>query len=410
MQHAQHQPVVRQAVIALSSWQIYARTATDAPGNPCASATTDSIPSHDSSDAHDHLRHYNTALKLLRKNLAKSVQDHSLKIEAVLICCVLFLAYDNSRGEHELAMMHLENALSILRAETLKQGVTGQSQHEIPGISRELLYLFYRLDCQRSSFEPDRIPVLGALTSSPLSDGQHESTTDKSTVPTHHEQLAPFNNIAEAQASLDELHMQTIQLATSYHHYTACASKAHTIPTRDSPSAPYHSSLSFLQHQANNLIFLSDHFSGSLSASTTHLEPPPLLTGPTIHPSLPPAIQVSVLLVQHWMCRISILRITDKINSTVTDPNTTHKTATPFSISTREATTVLFRIKQFLATTTASNTAPNRKRSTDSGLLRPLLILEKFAEDEETRSKASDIVRLLGGGNESQIDGVGKIR
>lgn len=95
LQFSHREPLIRNVLIALSSIQLDFSGATDIRYN---------IASVNS------LRYYNRAIKQLRQVLSFPQPPKAI----VLICCVLFYAFDAARGDSAAAVKHLSNGLDIL--------------------------------------------------------------------------------------------------------------------------------------------------------------------------------------------------------------------------------------------------------------------------------------------------------
>jgi hypothetical protein len=178
LQYSQHEPLVRRALIALSSiHREYAETSY--PVSECRDFNPLVI------------QEYNKAVRQLRKYMAATTNPSKILI---LTCCVLFYCFENARGDYEAAMGHLHAGLSILQDWIAEKGGNSFSTVEpnSAGDLHSLTQLLARLDMQVTLFTDDRLPYLCLVSSD-------ETSGKISCVPRE------FNELIEAQESLDKL-------------------------------------------------------------------------------------------------------------------------------------------------------------------------------------------------------------
>ena len=167
------QPVVRQAVIALSHAHLDFASKDYVAGNS-------SVPT-------EALDHYSRAVGRLRRYLAGE-QHPSPKV--ALTCSVLFYCFENAVGHFEAAMAHLRNGLAIQARAKRCPPAKGDDADDM----HTLTAMVGRLDLQASVFAENRHPVV------------------ETTSPEERAGLAPcvplgFRNLLEAQTCLEKLHV-----------------------------------------------------------------------------------------------------------------------------------------------------------------------------------------------------------
>lgn len=226
LQYSQRYPVVRQAVIAFGASHTYAININSSTG-----------PSDQVEHGYEQAKQYDRAIRWLRAYMETSKQPDP---QVILICCALFFCSENSRGNREAALQHLEKGLSIINAEQrnklprkvyeietdahtaddLGSEVTEESTvtPKTSEIDEELLYVFSRLDCQATLCQDTREPVLDLDDLTHIDDLNH--TTEDS-----------FRTITDAQRSLDALHNRLARFLTKSapHRQDSADSLPHSI-------------------------------------------------------------------------------------------------------------------------------------------------------------------------------------
>lgn len=96
-------------------------------------------------------KQYNTALAHAR-DLVSRANDSN--VQAILVACLIFICYENVRGNHKASQVHLQSGRSILnqRWETLSK------QSKRSSDAREIARLFARLDLSAMTFSSSRSP------------------------------------------------------------------------------------------------------------------------------------------------------------------------------------------------------------------------------------------------------------
>jgi hypothetical protein len=138
------------------------------------------------------LQQYNRSIKCLR--LAPS----SHPIQFTLTCCILFITFESARGDYEVALLHLQNGLKILKDWRTKECKSSVEHWDRESISETLR----RLDMQATTFLNSRQPHLTAT-----ADVKH---SDKSFgLP------LLFPSLHSAQTSLESIEMRLFYILTT---------------------------------------------------------------------------------------------------------------------------------------------------------------------------------------------------
>ncbi|KAF2124247.1 hypothetical protein P153DRAFT_351139 [Dothidotthia symphoricarpi CBS 119687] len=136
LQESYREPVVRQALVSLSSLHLdYITLAT--PRTEVARGET--------------LAQYGKALRALGKHLEKPDMNAT---RTALICCILFYCFEATLGNDQAAMHHLQCGLNTLTSYRQVEGF-----HETQDMSI-LSRVFERLDLQATLFDDGRVPNL----------------------------------------------------------------------------------------------------------------------------------------------------------------------------------------------------------------------------------------------------------
>ncbi|KAH7017174.1 hypothetical protein EDB80DRAFT_603432 [Ilyonectria destructans] len=182
LQDSHREPVVRQALVALSSLHLDYVTADSVDAEVAGPET---------------LVQYGKALRALQKRLATPSDDAS---RVALICCVLFYCFESTVGNAEAAMKHLGNGLQVLSSCQEVQRDKGQGDI---GDLESLSGIFGRLDLQASLFNDSRMPFL-TLTSGDEREYGIKSLTGS----------GPISSLQSAQTALDKMQNWLIRLLT----------------------------------------------------------------------------------------------------------------------------------------------------------------------------------------------------
>ncbi|KAH7150180.1 hypothetical protein B0J13DRAFT_549672 [Dactylonectria estremocensis] len=183
LQHSHREPVVRQALVALSSLHLDYVTA-DSLGAEVAGPET--------------LLQYGRALRALHKRLAIPSQDAT---KLALVCCVLFYCFESTVGNAEAAMRHLDNGLQVLSS--AQDGPIFGARDSVGDIEA-LSGILARLDLQASLFDDGRVPFLSLTSGREREYGIDDLNGDR-----------PFSNLQTAQTVLDRLQNWLIRLLTT---------------------------------------------------------------------------------------------------------------------------------------------------------------------------------------------------
>ncbi|TPX09844.1 uncharacterized protein E0L32_008866 [Thyridium curvatum] len=202
LQVGEHEQVVRQAVVSLSSLHLELTTAPARHGDEVGPVQ----PGGPQSISHGTVVQYNKAMRSLRKYMNDLPEDGMSRHDAalpVLICSVLFYCFESARGDSAAAQQHLESGLAIIRGAMCRKDMPRST----PDIE-ELLQIFRRLDLQASMADDQRLPIL-ISTPCPL---------DICTV----DQLVgdlPFTSLRQAQAILTKLESRVLGFLISNNQY-----------------------------------------------------------------------------------------------------------------------------------------------------------------------------------------------
>ncbi|KAI1358429.1 hypothetical protein F5Y08DRAFT_333131 [Xylaria arbuscula] len=143
LQHSHDNVPVRQAVVALS----------------CAHQSYLGADDNCSSLPIDAIAQYNRAMRSLRKYMSVGI-DSNEAVSAVvpLICSVIFFCFENTQGNTEAALQHLNSGIAILsrhkETEKFRRNETSIDSVEL------LEHMLVRLDLQASMFDDARLPLL----------------------------------------------------------------------------------------------------------------------------------------------------------------------------------------------------------------------------------------------------------
>ncbi|KAI0411009.1 hypothetical protein F5X98DRAFT_71010 [Xylaria grammica] len=136
LQQSHQEPVVRQALVALSSLHLNY-------------ATADTL--EDGSQRAEALALYGKAMRALKKRIEAPT---CATTRTTLVCCILFYCFESTLGDLEAAMHHLTNGLNILSHHL--QNYRRESSQDITLLSG----VFERLDLQATMFDDARVPYL----------------------------------------------------------------------------------------------------------------------------------------------------------------------------------------------------------------------------------------------------------
>ncbi|KAI0444478.1 hypothetical protein F4803DRAFT_250010 [Xylaria telfairii] len=189
LQHSHDNITVRQAVVALScAHQNYITTTHS--GN-LTSPTA--------------MVHYSKAMRSLRKYMSAGIDDEK-EVSAIipLICSVLFFCFENTQGNTEAAIRHLNSGIAIL-ARHKKGGRLLPDSHN-PEHLDLLEQTLARLDLQASMFDDARLPLI-----------RLGSTVESETLASR-----TFKSIDDAQADLTRLQNRMLQFLISNNQFKFC--------------------------------------------------------------------------------------------------------------------------------------------------------------------------------------------
>ena len=154
LQVSHSEPAVLHAVVALGSLH---ETLDNTGGQGVISRRSSvSVSSQETS-----LQQYNRAITALRGRMESQNENEILEI--ALICCVLFYSYETLHGNHDEALLHLQNGLKMLQEWKAKRADSTSPAEPSP-IQYELSQVLSRLNVQtRWLFDPE-LPSLHNLT------------------------------------------------------------------------------------------------------------------------------------------------------------------------------------------------------------------------------------------------------
>ncbi|KAI5462150.1 hypothetical protein BGZ63DRAFT_333117, partial [Mariannaea sp. PMI_226] len=176
LQNSYHEPVVRQALVALSSLHLDFATS-DAPASQFAV---------------EPLLQHGKALRMLNRRLSNGGPE---AVKVALLCCVIFFCFESTVGNIPAALQHLDKGLSILSSDV----INSMAIEDIDSIFN----VFARLDLQATMFDDDRLPFLMLVT-------PEERVTGIIRDPE-----IPFSTFEEAQRMLDRLQNWLLNLTIS---------------------------------------------------------------------------------------------------------------------------------------------------------------------------------------------------
>ncbi|KAI4145925.1 MAG: hypothetical protein LQ340_006116, partial [Diploschistes diacapsis] len=140
------QPAVRHAIVAFAAIHETIRQSSSPHPNSLLVSTNRRLA----------LQQYSTAIKLLSSALTRPSRD---AMELALVCCVLFVCFENVLGNQADAVRHIENGLQICN-EWSAHSVDASSSQTSNDFRQHLLPLFAHLDNQATVFLPFRSPKL----------------------------------------------------------------------------------------------------------------------------------------------------------------------------------------------------------------------------------------------------------
>lgn len=146
-----HEPVVRQALIALSSIKLFFESEYRDSGGSKVGLNLEVQ------------EQYVKALRRLRKYIATNSEPSKT---VVLQCCILFYCFEVARGVHESALQHLRNGFSILQSgfdqEVNPEGKHADSNPRAEEGLDEIREIMVRLDLQASLYDNTKVPLFRA--------------------------------------------------------------------------------------------------------------------------------------------------------------------------------------------------------------------------------------------------------
>jgi len=191
LQSSHDEPVVRQALVVLSSLHLeYVMTD---PHSVKGSTSAEDVNK-------ETLIQYNKALRLLRKYLGGRERP---SIKVALICCTLFHCFESTRGNTGAALDHLRNGLMILGEAQTPRVHPSCMAWDSPEDMEKVTQVFSRLDLQATIFDDSRTPSL-MLTSA---DERSGTTPCVATV--------VFSDLEEAHVTLIKLQNWLFRLLTT---------------------------------------------------------------------------------------------------------------------------------------------------------------------------------------------------
>ena len=121
------------------------------------------------------LQQYDKSVTALRARMGS--EDESSILEVALICCVLFNSFETLHGNHDQALIHLQNGLKMLQEEKAKRAQTTVP----PGpssVQYELSQVISRLNVQARALLDPELPAFHNLTETVYSRTVPETFTD----------------------------------------------------------------------------------------------------------------------------------------------------------------------------------------------------------------------------------------
>lgn len=175
LQQSQHQPVIRHALVALSSlYRDYLQV---------GSQQLKMSPQHIQLIARSH------------RQLSTHLFFQDASPGTALICSIIFYVFECLVGNTQQAIWHLNQGLALLQR--LGNNIPGV-QADFDGINKQLRAVFKRLDIHASLFIMERAPVLDLVSPEQLSGQAH-------VVPEH------FNSLSEAEETLLAMQSWTLR-------------------------------------------------------------------------------------------------------------------------------------------------------------------------------------------------------
>lgn len=365
LQHAHRHSVVRQAVIALSSWQVSAM----------CDDTIDAVGSSGTVSSEDHVIQYGKALRGLRRCIAHP-GNSPLERSSILVCCLLFFCYENGRGDPHAALTHLDNGLRILKHhEPRDESLHGAPEGKPEALDPHLVQLFHRLDCQATLFDDGRTP----LSSIPGWDHVWNGFTTK--------HAYRIRSVADAHTGLAILQARVARLLTSEVQYKDAP--VNELPERICVEKRHLAEWESIWHTA-----MEEFISTQTESVQLHMKIPS--SAPRQSPEPEIARQIRTLTIHYRLCQMFL--------RSSFPPNPTIWTASP-NLKAHEILTHCEALADCVPGRSAANppsTFP--KLSCETGLLAPLFMLAMKCSNVSVRQRAISQLQKLSGRKEGLYD------
>ncbi|KAK3315667.1 hypothetical protein B0H66DRAFT_347936 [Apodospora peruviana] len=158
-----HDPVIRHALIALSSLHLDLTMVNTPSNSPVSDNSSD--PAATGTASEKTLARYGNVLRALQRRIDKTVTDNDKKNRAeatkgALICSALFYCFESALGDGQAAVKHLDGGLRLLnslRDNGADKDDVADSEDEFMD---ETIQVLGRLDLQATFFNQDRPPLL----------------------------------------------------------------------------------------------------------------------------------------------------------------------------------------------------------------------------------------------------------
>ncbi|KAI0457253.1 hypothetical protein F5B21DRAFT_100785 [Xylaria acuta] len=362
LQHSHDHIPVRQAVVALSCAHQYYITAHHSGNLLPAEAMV----------------HYSKAMRSLRKYMSAGIDNkEEVSVVIPLICSVLFFCFENTQGNTEAAIRHLNSGIAILaRQKEGGQLMPESRNHEHLDLLEQMLV---RFDLQASMFDDARRPLsrLGIAV---------ESETSVSDT---------FKTIDNAQADLTRLQSRTLQFLISNNLFKF--RPEHDLPEKlklekqaiEEAYAKWNEKLNRFSHdQSNPPKECSDCHSRNDDAETSDGEED--YSAPVLEATRDPAIVI--LRIHYYVFRLLLAANFPYNPSIFSGPSD--------SVSVRKLNKVL----DLIESTPQAQGAGTRSLAVETGIIAPLFLVVMKCTDPAIIKRAFDLLSALSGRREGMFD------